>query len=58
MGAKELMAAARAFRRGVLVEPTAVLGLGTTHADLNVAVTVDVLTSEANVKSVRVTHLS
>jgi len=58
MGAKELMTAARALRRGVLVEPAAVLGLGTAHADLDVAVAVDVLTSEANVKGVRVTHLS
>jgi hypothetical protein len=58
VGAKELVAAARALRRRVFVEPAAVLRQRAAHADLDVAVTVDILTSEVNVEGVRVTHFS
>jgi len=56
VGAKELVAAARAFGCCVFIESPAVLGNAAAYADLDVAVAVHVLTSEADIEGARIAH--
>ena len=58
MGAEELVTAARTLRRCVLIQPPAIRSDTTADADVDVAVAVDVLTSEPDVERARVTHFT
>jgi hypothetical protein len=58
VGAKERMTTSRAFGRRVLVQPPAIRSDTTADADIDVALAIDVIASEMNIESARVTHFS